>query len=522
MEEVVLSGEKQVETPGGLPRETVLTLAKGSLIGLVGRLLGRALMLLYQAVLARSLGRELYGLFSLGWSVLQLTLYMGPAGIQQAIVRFASPLWKKDEIGFRRIIQQALILALFSGSLAGGVVFVFSPLFAGFFQKPTLSLVWRGVALAIVLSSVLRALSATIQVSRKVQYSILLEELFLPFVMVLAAALLTVLWHWGLYGALLSVVIGYVLVSGLGWWFVRRLYPSVFRSVNWEIQIFRRLSSFSFPATLIGLLNLLTQWSPRLILGYFRTASEVGLYQAAFQVATLPALILASTGPIFIPVIARLAGEKAFEQVNQVYKVTTKWSLYASFPLILVIFFYPTTVLRFFFGKEYEEAFILVLILLLSQLVNAASGGTLPMHLMLGYERRALQIQSLTFGFTFLLAIWGSHQWGATGTALATAAGISFANLAALISLWQIGKYSPFDRQYWKGGVAAVFSAFSVAISAYLYPDSTNGLVGSLLVSMGVFIGILWRLGFDREEKYFLEALWRRIRLLGGQHDQSA
>jgi hypothetical protein len=39
---------------------------------------------------------------------------------------------------------------------------------------------------------------------------------------------------------------------------------------------------------------------------------------------------------------------------------------------------------------------------------------------------------------------------------------------------------------------------------------------------MGVFIGILWRLGFDREEKIFLEALWRRIRLLGGQHDQSA
>ncbi len=512
MEEVVFSGEKKINSPDALPRETVLTLAKGSLIGLAGRLLGRALMMLYQVILARSLGREQYGLFSLGWSILQLSLYMGPAGIQQAVVRFASPLWKKDEIGFRRVIQQALMLAIFSASLVGASVFAFSPLLADLFQKPTLLLVWRSVAFVIVLSSMLRALVAMTQVSRKVQYSVFLEELLLPFAMVMASLLLTVLWRGGVYGALLSLVIAYALMCGLGWWFVRRLYPSVFFPVTWETAIFRLLSSFSFPASMIALLNLLTQWLPRLILGYFRPASEVGLYQAAFQVATLPALILASTGPIFIPVIARLVGEKAFEQVNQVYKVTTKWSLYVGFPLILVIFFHPHTVLRLFFGKEYEEAFAMVLILLLSQVVNAATGGTLPMHLMLGYERRALLIQTLALGLTLLLATWWSQEWGAIGTALATGIGISFANLTALVSLWHLGRYSPFDRKYWKGGIAGGFSVFLVVIFKYLYPDGVLGLIFSLFISALVFAGVLWRLGLDQEEKYFWDALRRKIR----------
>ncbi|RMD62245.1 hypothetical protein D6833_07170, partial [Candidatus Parcubacteria bacterium] len=53
--------------------KTILTLAKGAGIALVGRVLGRVLMLVGQATLAQALGPRFYGLFSIGWSMLQVT-----------------------------------------------------------------------------------------------------------------------------------------------------------------------------------------------------------------------------------------------------------------------------------------------------------------------------------------------------------------------------------------------------------------------------------------------------------------
>ncbi|MFO3797454.1 MAG: oligosaccharide flippase family protein, partial [Anaerolineales bacterium] len=353
MEEVTFSQEEQSYS---LEKRTVLILAKGSAIGLLGRLLGRFLMLVYQALLARSLGRDQYGLFALGWSVLQISLYMGPVGLGQAVLRFASPLWKKDGIALRRILQQSLAVATLTGFLLGGVLFFSSPVLAAFFQKPGLLMVWRATALALFLSTILRTLSAMTRISQRVQFSLLVEDILLPLSMALTALFLTMIWHWGIQGALFSVVLGYALMTWLAMIFVRILFPSAFVPVPWEREVFRSLSTFSLSVSLGTLANLLTQWMPRLILGYFRPEAEVGLYQAAFQVASLPALILASTGPIFAPVIARLSGERKFQQVKEVYTVVTKWTVYLSAPLVVTLFFFPRPLLYLFFGSEYEGA----------------------------------------------------------------------------------------------------------------------------------------------------------------------
>lgn len=491
----------------GAEKRTVLALAKGSAIGLLGRLLGRFLMLIYQALLARSLGRDQYGLFSLGWSVLQISIYMGPVGMQQAILRFASPLWKKDEVAFRRVLQQSLVIAASTGFFLGGVLFFASPALAALFQKPALLLVWRAIALALFLSVLLRVLSAMTRISQKVQFSLLVEDVLLPFSMALATFFLTVIWHWGIQGALLSVIFGYTLMVWLGMVFVKILFPSAFVPVRWEREVFRSLSLFSLPTSLGTLFNLLTQWMPRLILGYFRPEAEVGLYQAAFQVATLPALILASTGPIFIPIIARLIGERKFQEVNDVYVITTKWTAYISAPLVVTLFFFPRISIYLFFGTEYEGATTMLLILLGAQTVNILTGGVFPLHIMSGHQNRALRISGLAFVVTLLLAIWWTHWWGGLGTALATAIGISLSNIVALFSIKQLAGYWPFDRRYWKGGVALISTLFATVLMTHWNIGYTLQFAISLLVNILVFIGVVWALGFDREERVFFDGM---------------
>lgn len=87
-----MTDDLQIESQ---PQETgsdgkVLALAKGAGISLVGRVLARGLMLLAQAILARSLSRDGYGLFSIGWSVLQISLFASPIGLQHGVIRFGA------------------------------------------------------------------------------------------------------------------------------------------------------------------------------------------------------------------------------------------------------------------------------------------------------------------------------------------------------------------------------------------------------------------------------------------------
>lgn len=505
MEEVTFPQEEAVLAE--LDKKTVLVLAKGSVIGLLGRLLGRFFMLVYQALLARSLGRDQYGLFSLGWSVLQISLYMGPVGLQQAILRFASPLWKKDEVAFRRVLQQSLAMAALTGFLLGGALFLFSPALATFFQKPGLLLVWRAIALALFLSALLQALSTMTRISQKVQFSLLVEDVLLPFSMALATLFLTTIWHWGIQGALFSVIVGYVLMAWLAMIFVKILFPSAFAPVRWELDIFHSLSIFSLPTSLGTLFNLLTQWVPRLVLGYFRPEAEVGLYQVAFQVAALPALILASTGPIFVPMIARLIGERKFQQVNTMYIITTKWVAYIGAPLIVSLFFFPRASISLFFGSEYEGAATMLLVLLGAQVINTLTGGVFPLHIMSGHQKRVFWISGISFVVTMILAIWWTRLWGGLGTALAAAAGTSLSNATALFSIRQLAGYWPFDRRYWKGMLALLITICITALLAHFYSDSVLVLFISVVINILVFAGILWKLGLDQEDKYFFDAI---------------
>lgn len=487
------------------------SVVKGSSIALAGRMLGRLLTLAGQSVLARSLGTGDYGLFSLGWSILQISISISPMGLTQGVTRFAAPLWKRDEHGFRRVVQQSLFLATVTALFWSGLLYWFSPHLVDFYQKPALLPVLQAVAVAMAGFSIMKVTAASARISRRMQFSTFIEDIFPAAALLLTALLFTVLWHGGLKGGTFSLIATYLMGVVSALFTLTRLYPGVFRPVNWVNKLFRDLSVFSFPATVASILMLLLQWITRLILGYLRPEADVGIYQAAHQIATLPAIILIAISTVFLPIIAQLVHDRQFERLNELYKITTKWSLYLSLPVILVICFFPKEWLILLFGTAYSEGDKVLVLIALSQLINAGTGAVAFLYLMLDKQKSLIWIHVAALLLIILLNFWLIPLWGATGAALGSALGVAIANLAQVFYLRIRLNLWPYDRRYWKGIIGTLFSALAIWLISFLPLAKIYLLIVGTFLSIAVFVFTLWKMQLDPEDKIFVDGIRRRL-----------
>jgi len=500
-------------TPTGNSENTkaVLTLAKGVSISLVGRSVSRLLMLIGQAILAQALGLQKYGLFSLGWSILQISGDTGQVGLPQGIIHLGGKYWQHKETHFRNVLQQAFGVTVLVSLVSSILLYRYSAEIAIFFNKPDLTLVVQGTSIALAFFLILKVFAAATRISQRVQFSIFAEDI-IPALVLTVSALIFVYWlRWSLFGGMLSVGLAYGFGSVVALIFVVRLYPGIFSLVRWE-NFLHEILKFSLPVTMAGIFGTMIRWMTRLFLGYLRPEAEVGLFQAASQLAALSAIILAATNTIFTPMISRLFSRGEIEKLNELYKISTKWAVYLSLPLVAVLFIFSQDAMILFGGPAYQQGSLILAILIIGQLVNTASGAVAPLHLMLGYQTRWMWLSGFTL-FTGMLIHWGFIvMWGLPGAALASAFSVALMNLAGLIQIRHLTGLWPYDRRYWKGGLALVLAFGVTSLLSFLQIESAwIKLAIAVLVSVTVFTSSLLAFGLDQEDKDFLNALRSRV-----------
>lgn len=499
----------EFEPPAQEQKNLVLTLAKGSGISLGGRLFGRALLLVGQAILARTLGVNDYGLFSIGWTFLQISLAI-PMGLMQGIIYFGTSLLA-DEARFRRALQQIIFVTAGLGLVLGTTLFLVSPSIADLFHKAGLADVLRGAAFAMALAIMLNVVAAATRVSRKMQFSAIAEELLPSSLILIGALAFTVLWRGGTLGSMLALILAYSVSVAFAFRFLFGLYPAVFKPIRWRASFFREILAFALPVSVAGILVILIQWITRLILAYLRPEAEVGLYQAASQIASLPAIILTATGTMLVPMASHLSSQGQMESLNHLFKIATKWSIYLSLPLFLTIVLFPATSLELVFGQAYKVGANLLVIMAFGQLINLATGSVGALQIVLGYRKQLVIITLMSLVITVFLNWWWIPVWGVTGAAVGNMIGILISNLAGLTVIRKMTGLWPYDRRYWKGLVAALLTLLPLASLATFFSSGIWSLVIAGLAACIVFPFALWRLGFDQEDQQFLAAIRQRL-----------
>lgn len=491
------------------------TLGGGAAVMLMGRLGGRAIHFVTQAVVGAVLGPAWFGVYALCWSVLRSLGLIATLGMHNAVIRFGAA--GRSEPGstsnVRRLADRTVAIACLGGVAAGAVLFGVSDwIGASVFQIQDLGFALRITAVVLPALTVTLVASAATRVTQRMAYSVVVEDAVQPGVN-LALVLIAVLgFGWGLTGSLIALLVSYAASAVVALRMIRTLFPIGVGGRAASCQPVTGILRYAVPTALAGALGNYAVWVDRFFLGYFRPAAEVGLYQAAAQVAGLFALILTAFNAILGPMIAEAASSRDVTGMATTFKAATKWGVYLSTPAVLVVVFASRDVLVAVFGSGYADASRVLLILLGGQFVNLATGAVGITLMLTGHQRRWLAITALGAVVNAVLNVLLIPPLGAEGAAIATATTLVLVFPMGAVDVYRRFGVLGVDRTWGRGLIAAAGAALALVGVSSL--DVAHPVLNVLLhgaVASVCFVGVLIAVDRDGEERRVAAWMWTQI-----------
>ncbi len=495
-------------------RKDLSTLAKGAGFALIGKITGRGLHLVGQVILARILGPAGLGIYSLGWNSLRIITLFSPLGLDKGVIRFASHHYEngEEEVALKTTVFQSLLLSLLSSICIAVILFFLAPTLEKVFDKPGLMGVFQLISIAIPFATLLLVAAAATSISRNVKFAILSEEISQPSIN-LIMILLFYLLGLGINGAILASCLSFVFSAGLAVFFLKRLIPDLFL---WKmpLRIFnRKLLAYSIPMALSGTFSTLILLLDRVMIGYFRTDFETGIYQAISLYSLIFVMILSALKTIFSPMISGVYHQAALDRFHSLYKITTKWGLYFGIPFLLVFLFSPGDVIQILYGDVYSVGKTALVILMLGQISNIGTGPVDLMLMMTDHQKDWLWITGSGFLLTLILNIVLIPLYGYVGAACSVSVTLAYIYIAGLLRVRQVHGIWPYDKQYLKGGLITCITVIILLIFTKIVQFDfafVHVLVVSVL-SFGIFITGLLIAGLDETDKELLTILQKKI-----------
>jgi len=488
-------------------------LAKGAAVALGGRVIGRTVDIISQVTLARLLPPEAFGVYAIGWTVFRMLGVTAALGLDNGVIHYAPRYWRSDNGGMKSVLLQAIGLAVFSGMMTGVGMYSVAPwLGENVFHNAEVGRIIRWFSFAFFVYSGLKVVAVAITVSQKMQYAAYAVDITQPVVNWLlivglyAAGL-------GLSGAVAANICSFVVAFCLGCYYLKKLFPEVSIKQVRSVWMAGELLVYSLPTLLAGTLTLCILWADRLLAGYFLTPIEVGIYHAASQLAMVFASILDAFGATFSPMIAHRFHRGQTKQLDELFKVSTKWGLYCSLPLFLVMVIAPQEVMEVLFGEQYVHGAPVLTILAISQLINVGTGVASRLLILTGHQNRWLLLSAVTLAVSVFLSLLMIPRFGLVGVALSSAGAMGGLFLAGLLQVRHSLAIWPYDGRYWKGMAAALITA-GVLIGLHTVKIGAPALHLLLMTaaSIGVFGVMLLAFGLDDEEQEFLTVTLLRYR----------
>jgi len=489
------------------------TIAKGAGVSFIGAFIGLGLGYLSRIIIARWLGAEDYGLISLGYAALMIGATLSLVGLPAGIQRYVSFYKGKGDKGrIKGTILGALKISVPMSLIVGSIFFFYADWISiHVFHSPELTPILKIFAIAIpflVLTD--NAIYATIGF-QDVRYRVYVVDLFQNIFKLLAIVALLVL-GFGVMGAAWGWVLAIVLTPFLAFYFLeKRVFP-IFNAKVKAIFIDRELFTFSWPLIFTAVAGMVMGWMDTLMLGYFLSASAVGIYNVALPTARLITVVTKSIGILFIPVASELYARGKVGELESIYKVVTKWSLSFIFPIFLLMVLFSESIILIMFGTEYVEGATTLSILSFAFFISSVLGYAVYVLQTYGRTRIIMKGYFITAGVNFVLNLLLIPRYGINGAAIATGLSFSLMSIIYLFTVWQIGKMQPFRLNHLKPVAASIISVLVVyGLSKYIAATLPVLVVMFFVFFILYFFLLLIFRSFEEEDLMIMRAIDERL-----------
>lgn len=494
--------------------EDVKKVAKGAVTTFVGTAFGKGLFFLSQLLMARLLGAEAFGLYVLGFVVVRISEVISRFGLNIGGMRFVSLHRDGDQSRLKGVLISATAISFASGTVMAVFLYLLSGWLAlSFFNKPEMESILMIFAVSIPFLSGMTVVASLLQGFHTVKYTVYTRDIVQPVVNILLIASFYIA-GWGLEGMVYAFILSHVAAFAAGCYYMNRQFPSIFRADPKPKFGIRSLLISSAPLLFLGFVQHFIAWTDTLMLGYFAKAGEVGVYYAAAQVPMVMTLFLASTNAIFGPLAAALHQKNEMQRLSSILKSTTRWIIYATTPIFILLIFSSREVTMLFGERYVERGHIVLIILSVGQLINCVTGGIGLTLIMTGKQRvqliNTLVIAGLNFGLNLVLI----PRYGAAGAAVATSLAVGVISVLSVIEVYYFYGFTPYERS---SLAILVPSGASVTllflVSVFLESSSPSFL--NIAINAGcvsaVFLGFFYLIKPSAEDAFILSLFKRKL-----------
>ena len=488
--------------------------AKGGVIIFAAIMLSSLAFFIYRIIAARYLGPSGYGMLTLGIVILKITTIFGLLGIHMSIGKFISHYLVRKQYGEAK----GLLIASFSVTISFSLfLFFLLYAFSGFIEQNILriegiSAIIQIFSLGIPFSVITQLLMYYFFAFKKPGYVVISESIFEKLTNLLFL-LFAIFISASVYFLSLGYILSLVISSIAGIFLFRSKILAIFKKGTKPLFELKQLISFSFPLMIAGVLGAALAWTDTIFIGIYRSSSDVGIYNAAYLIASSLMILWVSFGEVFYPIISELYARRAKASISRIFEVASRWIFILALPIFVFILIFPTQTLSLVFGKSFLEANLPLLILAVGYFFITISGLT-DQGLRTFKRTKFIGISTFaSFLMNILLNFLLVPSYGMAGAAIATSMTIITFSIIRIIVFRKILNFN-YDLKLYFRYICLVMASFFLVFSIFKFLNlfSTFSFIIAIMLYLAFYFAlIIFSKSFSKEDAAVLQALERKI-----------
>jgi O-antigen/teichoic acid export membrane protein len=223
-----------------------------------------------------------------------------------------------------------------------------------------------------------------------------------------------------------------LLVVVIHFYFHKRL-PTDVKNAEPSYETHKWLKSM-LPFVFAGGMQMINREISVILLGIIQGPEDVGLFRVAQRGADLVPFGLIAVNMAIAPTISELFARGEKDRLQQMISKST-WAIMGfALPMGLFLILSGKWLLPVVFGQEYSPSYIILVILCLGQLFNAAMGSVGLLLNMCGFEKHTALGVTIAALISIILNLLLIPLWGNSGSAVATCVSMIAWNI--LLGIW--------------------------------------------------------------------------------------
>jgi O-antigen/teichoic acid export membrane protein len=406
------------------------------------KVFGLGLSYFFVYIISARYGAKVTGIYSLTITVIMFSAMIGSLGFNSSVLRFSSQYGLQQRWGtliniYRKMLFSSLAVSLILGA---GIILASGRLAALLFKGMDFSWSVIIIGATVPLFTVLSLNTEVIRGLKKISESEFLRTVSINLCNLVLFFTIIHITGYSIHLPAISYSVAILLTCGLSYIFLRRHYrETASEEEKHEVKSLKEIYQVSLPIYITVLLQAIMEYSGTLLLGYYRSAEDVGIYSVASKFALATSLVLAAINSIVAPKFAELYWNGRIDELKKIVVFSSQLIFWFTMPIIIIYLLVPGYLLSIF-GPEFSEGSWALRILSIGQCVNALSGSVGYFMIMTGGQRifRNIIITATVLNMTSNILLIPSL--GIVGASIASAISLSFWNIAAL--LYIKSKYS--------------------------------------------------------------------------------